>query len=95
MHSNYFNAYAQNMRIKSFYSLNVDVMSTVFKDVSLLDRVTLQLNEEATSSKRRTFAGEYFVDKISTILDGSFVTRRYSLVREGFNADSTVSNNSK
>ena len=95
VHENYFNAYAQNMRIKSFYSVNVQLMSSYFRDVRLLDRVQLQLNSNAAGEFRQTYAGEYFIEKISTILDQSNIVRRMSLTREGFNAGSNVSNNSK
>lgn len=95
VHENYFNAFAQNMRLKSFYSVNVNLMSDYFRDIRLLDRVTLQLNDEAQQTPRDTYAGEYFIEKISTILDQSGVVRRVTLVREGYNADKAAANNSK
>ena len=95
VHENYFNAYAQNMRIKSFYSINVDFLSLYFQNVKLLDRVSLQLNDESRQEKQQTYAGEYFVQGISTILDTTNIVRRFSLTREGLNAPETVSNNSK
>ncbi|NNK83729.1 MAG: hypothetical protein HKO92_11450 [Flavobacteriaceae bacterium] len=95
VHANYFNAYAQNMRIKSFYSINVSVLSNYFRAVRLLDRVSLSLNDESQNLKRTTYSGNYFVEKISTILDSTNVTRRFDLIREGFNADSSVANRSK
>lgn len=95
VHENYFNAFAQNMRIKAFYSINVDILSSYFQDTRLLDRITLQLNNEAENETRKTYAGEYFIEKISTILDPTNIVRRYSLTREGFNVDSSGSNNSK
>ncbi len=95
VHENYFDAYAQNMRIKSLYSFRGEVLSSYFRDVRLLDRIALQLTDEPNNSRPSTNAGQYFVDKISTIITETDVTRKFSLVREGFNADSSASNNSK
>lgn len=90
VHENYFNAFSQNMRIKSFYSVTVDLLSTFFRDVRLLDRVTLQVFDEASESTQQTFGGEYFIDKISTIVRDNNVFRRFSLVREGYNAEEAI-----
>lgn len=95
VHEKYFDAYAQNMRLKSFYSLGVEVMSSIFKEVKLLDRVAFVFNNEHTSDVLKTYAGNYFVEKISTIIEPTNVVRRFSLIREGFNADKIAGINSK
>jgi hypothetical protein len=95
VHGKYYDAYAQNMRIKSFYSSSVDVLSSYFRNVRLLDRVSLSLNNDNGTSKRQTYSGDYFVEKISTVVDTAQVTRRFVLVREGINADPSVSNGAK
>lgn len=88
VHENYFNAFAQNMRIKSFYSVSVDLMSSYFRNVNLLDRVTLQLFDEGNQSTGKSYAGEYFVDKIATVITPVDVVRRFTLTREGYNSNS-------
>lgn len=95
VHDKYFDAYAQNMRIKSFYSLGVEVMSSVFKDVRLLDRAAFLLTNEYTSDVLKNYAGNYFVEKITTVIEPTSIVKRFSLIREGFNADKTAALNSK
>ena len=92
---NYYLAYNQNTRLKSFYSVNIDVLSDFPRDVKILDRVTLQMNNEAAKTTRKTYAGEYFVEKISTVVDTGNVIRRFSLVREGYNSEAQVSTSAK
>lgn len=95
VHDKYFDAYAQNMRLKSFYSLGVEVMSTAFKDVKLLDRVSFILSNQDTPDTLKTYAGNYFIEKISTIIEPTNVVRKFSLIREGFNADKSAGLSSK
>ena len=95
VHEKYFDAYAQNMRLKSFYSLGVEVMSSVFREVKLLDRVAFTFNNENSPEVLKTYAGNYFVEKISTVIEPTNIVRRFSLIREGFNAEKTAALNSK
>lgn len=95
IHEHYFDAFAQNMRIRSLYSVKTEVLSEYFRPVKLLDKVSLQLTDEGRQERPTTFAGHYFVDKIATMFTSTDVTRKFSLVREGFNADTSVSNGSK
>lgn len=87
VHENYFNAYPQNMRLKSFYSVSVEFLSAQFRNVRLLDRVDLQLvNEGDIKKSQSTYAGNYFVEKIVTIVNPTEVVRRFHLIREGYNS---------
>lgn len=95
VHENYFNAYAQNMRLKSFYSSSVELLSDFVKPVRILDRVTLQLYNESEMQSQLTYAGNYFVKNITTMFDPTNVTRRFTLVREGLNSDPRMSGASK
>jgi hypothetical protein len=95
VHPNYFLAYAQNQRFKSFYSVNVEIITDYPKNIKILDRVNLLLNNEAAQSVRNTYAGHYFIDKITTVIDPTTAIRRVSLVREGFNSESSASFNAK
>lgn len=95
VHENYFNAYAQNMRLKSFYSSTVDLMTEIIRPIRLLDRITLQLYNEASQETQDVYAGDYFIKNISTIVDPNLVTRRITLVREGINSDPRLSGSSK
>jgi len=95
VHENYFNAYTQNMRLKSFYSSSVELLSEYVRPVRLLDRVTLQLYNESNRQTQDVYAGDYFVKNITTMLDPNKVTRRFTLTREGINANAGTAGNSK
>ena len=95
VHENYFNAFSQNMRIKSFYSSSVELMSDFVRPVKLLDRVTLQLYNESTRETQDVYAGDYFIKNITTVIDPNGVVRRFTLTREGFNATRASAGRSK
>lgn len=86
VHSKYHLAYAQNLRLKSFYSTTVKVISDFPRPINLLEKASLNLYSESSEKTQQTYSGDYFVAKIVTSLDQHGITAVYSLLREGDNA---------
>lgn len=86
-HDRYFAAAVQNAQNLALFCNEVNFTGGALRDVALLDRVTLVVDNDRQTSLRQPISGVYFIDKIATEITKSRVTVRYNAVREGFNSD--------
>ena len=87
-HSNYYKAELQNLRIKSLYSVKIEISTEFLVDLELLDPVEVNVTN-VNNDINRQYSGKYLVERIRRIRDGNnsmyFV---YDLCRPGVNIES-------
>ena len=84
VHENYNKARVQNLQMLGSYANNIRATTSRIRDVKLLDRVFLSV-EDSPGTLALDYSGEYYVDRIMTgIVNNQFLVE-YNLVREGIN----------
>lgn len=89
-HKNYFRAQIQNTQILSTFSVGVNILTNVPKDIQLLDRARLLKRSETEVSLKGTESGDYFVDAIATHIYSNALITKYHLIKEGLNTNRSV-----
>ena len=87
VHNNYYRAGLQNLRIKSLYSIRIDIMTEYLTDLELLDPVEVVVTNLENDINKQ-YSGKYVIERIRKIKDSTnsmfFI---YSLCRPGVNVE--------
>ncbi len=86
VHPNYYRAQVQNQMLLAAYSYNLRVMCPFARDLRLMDRVRVIGINRRTQDVRESMNGDYFIDRIVTIVRSDSVQMVLNLVREGLNS---------
>lgn len=85
-HPNYHRALVQNLTLLSSYSFNVRHQVPFTRDLRLLDRIKVIGQNKRSRQMKTATAGDYFLDRIVTVITKNGLSQITNCVREGLNS---------
>jgi hypothetical protein len=87
-HPNYYSAKLQNLRIKTLYSVSVEVSTQFLINLELLDTVELVM-ADSKGQPRKQYSGKYIIERVRYLKnENDVLTFIYTLTRPGMSVES-------